>query len=67
MIPEKEKAVALTTAKKNSLSKSYPKAIPLSRLIQIGGLLLLLDGKDHLNGWVRLEELIRQFYDGGIL
>ena len=66
MIPKKEKAVALTTAKKNSLSKSYPKAIPLSSCIQIGSLLLSLAGNEQAEDWRGFQQLLTQFYNGGL-
>lgn len=56
------------TATKNKLhNKSYPKTVPLSSLIQIGSLLLLLAGNDYSDDWKQFDQLLRQFYDGGIL
>ena len=65
-----KKAAAPTAAIQNKQrNQAYPKAVPLSSLkIKIGELLLLLlGGHTEPDGWRQFEQLLRQFYDGGVL
>jgi len=64
-IPTK-KAVLLqteTATKTKQHNKAYPKAALLSSLIQIGEVLLSLNGTDRPDGWQLLEASLRKFYE----
>jgi hypothetical protein len=65
--PKIKKAGAVTPAKNQQQGISYPKAVPLSSLIQIGSLLLLLAGSEQPDGWQRFDQLLHQFYEGVIV
>ena len=71
LMKAKKKADAETSTKRNKQlnGKSYPKAVPLSSLKeQIGELLLLFFvGEVQSEGLQQFEELLRQFYEGGIV
>lgn len=64
MNPEKEKAVASTTALKHKQRRgSYRKAIPLSSLKeQVGQILLNLQGTQQTE-WQVLESMLRRYVD----
>ena len=64
-----KRAAASTAATRNKQHvKSYPKTIPLSSPnVQIGELLiLLLTGNGQPDGWWQFEQLLHQFYAGGV-
>lgn len=68
MIPKKEKAVALTTAKNNKHhSTPYRKTAPLSSQIQIGQLLFALAGNTaDRQGWSLFERYLGGCYKGPV-
>lgn len=70
-IPIKKAVLLQTETARNNKqhNESYLKAVLLSSLtIQIGEiLLLLLAGNGQPDGWQQLEQLLREFYGGGIL
>jgi hypothetical protein len=69
MKAEMKKTDAGTPVRNNKQHKgSYPKAAILSSFtIQIGELLILLAGNKQPEGWRQFEQLLRQFYNGGVL
>lgn len=70
-IPKKEAAcVSAQAAEKTKTHKTFYRTLPVmsSLKFQIGELLLLLlTGNEQPDGWRQFEQLLCQFYEGGIL
>ena len=69
--PKKETAcVSAQTAEKTKTHKTFYRTLPVTSnlKLQIGQLLLLLLAGDRQpDGWQRFDQLLRQFYAGGVL